>query len=197
MEEILASGRIEEYCLGLLTVAESSELERFAELHPEIKTEIEETRRALDRFSETMEKRPSQPLRDKIFQSIFDVSAEEAEERSRSTFISKHSDLTFWREKIAHIQEPGQRSNIHLEPITLDGKTEQYVAWVKTQVDDEVHEDMVESFLIVEGTCRCFLNEQAYDLKPGDFLEIPLYTNHNLTVTSEQNVKAILQRIRF
>lgn len=195
--EILASGRIEEYCLGLLTAEECLVLEKFAEIHPEIRTEIEETRLALDRFSESIEKRPSHSLKEKIFQTLFTNGSDEVEQLSRSQFISKHSDLSFWKEKAAAIKDPGIRSNIHLEPLWLEGKTEQYVAWVKNNVDDEVHEDMVESFLILEGTCRCFLDDEVLDLKPGDFLEIPLRTHHNLTVTSDQNVKAVLQRIRF
>ena len=196
-KDILGSGLIEEYCLGVLNEYEITELEKLALVHPEIQKEIDDTRLVINQFAKKTDGHPDLSLKDKIFQSIFDGNKDEADRLSYHHFINPHSDLSFWKDQVAHIEDPGKRSNIHLHPIKNEGKTEQFIAWVKSEVDDEVHEDMIESFLILEGTCCCHLNDQKFDLKPGDFLEIPLYTRHSLCVSSKENVKAILQRIHL
>ena len=59
----------------------------------------------------------------------------------------------------------------------------------------EVHHDEYEKFLIVEGTCTITIGDEVHNLVPGNFLSIPLYKNHTVTVTSLIPCKIILQRI--
>ena len=64
----------------------------------------------------------------------------------------------------------------------------------KTGVDDEVHVNEKESFLVLEGECECYVGDNVYRLGPGGFIEIPLHEHHNVKVISEY-VVAVMQRI--
>ena len=51
------------------------------------------------------------------------------------------------------------------------------------------------NFLIVEGTCTILVENEVYQLVPGDYFAVPLHKSHILKVTSEIPCKVILQRI--
>ena len=71
---------------------------------------------------------------------------------------------------------------------------EQFLVRVRHFVAEETHEDLLESFFILEGTCICFLGEHQIPLEAGGFLEIPMFIPHSVTITSDKPVLAILQR---
>ena len=73
----------------------------------------------------------------------------------------------------------------------------QYVIRSTLPIPEEVHHKDLESFLILEGHCRCFLGELTVDLGPGGFLEIPLEVPHRLEITGNTPVLAILQKVRI
>lgn len=195
IEQILASGEIEEYCLGTLSEVRCRKLEELARLYPEIRAEVEQTRFALDHFFSATTGQSSGTIKQRIFDRIFTPAEVDSERLSDSQFINRYSRLETWKEKIKDAKRPENAGNIYLHQILNEGKTLQFVAWVRQNVDAEIHEDMVESFMVLEGTCRCLLGDVEYNLGPGDYLEIPLFTNHSVEVTSNVDVKAILQRI--
>ena len=80
-------------------------------------------------------------------------------------------------------------------PIREDGKIFQYVGYVRDTIPDEDHDDMNESFFILDGTCTLMIDHEAYHFGAGDYFELPLHSTHNVTVTSKQPLKAVLQRI--
>ncbi|MBC8033732.1 MAG: cupin domain-containing protein [Chitinophagaceae bacterium] len=69
------------------------------------------------------------------------------------------------------------------------------IVWLREMAPDEVHHSEYKNFLIVEGTCSITIEEEVHNLVPGDYLAIPLYKNHFVTVTSEEVCKVILQRV--
>lgn len=73
----------------------------------------------------------------------------------------------------------------------------QYVIRSTLPIPEEVHHKDLESFMILEGHCRCFLGERTIDLGPGGFLEIPLDVPHRLEITGNTPVLAILQKVRI
>ena len=60
---------------------------------------------------------------------------------------------------------------------------------------EEIHTNEFERFLIVEGSCDIQIGETVHQLQAGDFLSIPLFENHFVTVTSSIPCKVILQRV--
>ncbi len=76
-ERFLASGLIEQYVLGLTTLEETREVERYAEAHPDVQAEIDALRNAIEQYAAQYAVPPSQELKDKILSGI------EAEEQGR------------------------------------------------------------------------------------------------------------------
>lgn len=69
------------------------------------------------------------------------------------------------------------------------------LVWLKTYAPHEVHDNEYERFLIVEGSCEITFNNKVHSLNPGDYLQIPLHTEHVLKVTSAIPCKVVLQRV--
>ena len=69
------------------------------------------------------------------------------------------------------------------------------IVWIKKMAPQEVHHNEIERFLIIEGSCDIFIEDEVYQLKAGDMLSIPLHKPHSLQVTSAIPCKVILQRI--
>ncbi len=69
------------------------------------------------------------------------------------------------------------------------------VVWMKDMSPAEVHHNEYEKFLILDGSCTVFIENDLHNLTSGDFLSIPLHKEHKIIVTSSNPCKIILQRI--
>jgi quercetin dioxygenase-like cupin family protein len=72
---------------------------------------------------------------------------------------------------------------------------EQFVVQVKVEIPMKVHTHMIESFVLLEGNCRCRLGDKIIEMGPGDFKEVPVDTEHSIEVLTEQHLFAVRQRI--
>jgi mannose-6-phosphate isomerase-like protein (cupin superfamily) len=72
-----------------------------------------------------------------------------------------------------------------------------YVLLLVEQADypDEVHDDLLECFIVLEGECECYIGDDVIHLGPGGFIDIPLYTHHDVKVIKGP-VLAIVQRLK-
>ena len=199
VDQYLASGIIEQYCLGLTTPEEARELEQYCLQYEAVRLELAAVQNTLLEYNQQFSKTPPSNTGSKILNSIEELKLETASFDANGHLhefisVSEFSDINKWQQLISHIQPPAEFENIYIHEIFNDGQKELYVAWAKIGVDDELHTDLKEKFLILEGTCRCQVGEEFLDLGPGGFLDIPLHTNHNLRVTSEGMVKVILSK---
>ncbi|MEP7322768.1 MAG: cupin domain-containing protein [Saprospiraceae bacterium] len=138
------------------------------------------------------------PLNPKLKSNIMDVlnnfSLEEHFDLTNPPLINKYSSLDAWLKGTAHISLPQNAENIFLLPIREKDKIVQFVGYVRDTIPDEDHDDMTESFFILEGTCTLMINHEAHRFAAGDYFELPLNTVHSVKVTSDQPLKAVLQR---
>lgn len=116
--------------------------------------------------------------------------------------ISEHSHASDWNNLVKHIAPPDHFEEIHLEPIRNDQVADIFVAFVKRSVPEESHHDILESFLLLEGTCSCEIidsnkNSRTVHMEAGDYLAIGLDEEHTINVTSEKPAKAILQWLKI
>jgi quercetin dioxygenase-like cupin family protein len=140
-------------------------------------------------------KKPAAELKAKVMAHLFNLSMEEKSDKENLPLINKYSEANWWQKLVKDIAIPSDFENIYLHPLREESKIHQFVAWAKLGVPDENHPEMQESFLILEGACRCQIGSDFFEYQAGDFFEIPLHTDHNLTVISPQPVKVILQRV--
>ncbi len=104
------------------------------------------------------------------------------------------ADYLRWLEKTAG-PDPTSSDNLYARIFTLNPVSTLGVVWIKTETVVETHEDQFESFLILEGSCKIIVGNNSYELGVGDYFQIPLFSPHQIIVTSAIPCKAILQRL--
>lgn len=70
MKDIISSGLLELYCLGLATPAEVSEVEQWAAQYPEVAAEIEAIRLGMEGYADTHAVAPSASVKEKLFAQL-------------------------------------------------------------------------------------------------------------------------------
>jgi mannose-6-phosphate isomerase-like protein (cupin superfamily) len=69
---------------------------------------------------------------------------------------------------------------------------------VKEMVDEEVHYDILESFVLLEGSCECHITNEKGETRivrmgQGDYISMKLGETHDIVITSSKPAKAILE----
>ena len=76
VKELIASGILESYVLGLTSTDETEEVDQMAQQHPKVQNEIATLRSALDEYSLTFEQEPPPQLRERVLKSLEGLKAE-------------------------------------------------------------------------------------------------------------------------
>ncbi len=195
VKEYIESGIIEDYCLGLLSPEAMQDVARNAELYSGIKNEIEAYENALAKYAFALAENKPQTLKKDIFAALDNLEAEENISAENLPIINKYSDAGNWLRFVKPLlPEKLNRSSIIHELPAKNG-IEQFVYWTFDDVPHETHEDEQETILLLEGECRCYIDDEVHDLQAGDFLSIPLHRSHNVTILNGP-VLAIVQRVK-
>ncbi len=200
VDKYIESGILEMYVLGLTSVEENHEVEKMAASHPEISAEIDAITKALVQHSENkiQQMQPNSTVKPLIMATI------DYTERLKNG--EKLSDPPLLNEKstVADYEEWLNRKDLELEKEVEDIEVKligykpgliSAILWIKDSTPYEIHDNEIEKFLIVEGTCDIVTDEKVYSLVPGDYYSIPLHLGHVVKVTSKVPCKAILQRL--
>ena len=82
--------------------------------------------------------------------------------------------------------------NIHVKKITSDSLQSCFIIWVKKGVKGHFHKDHSENLVVIEGRALMTLNNEEFEIKAGDFINIPKGTKHSvLEVLSEVPLKVL------
>ncbi len=145
---------------------------------------------------------PPTHLRSKILSRIEEVKAQKDAhqklELENLPMLADNTNWFDWNELAQSIAPPDEFENIHLHPLESNEKRDLFVAWVKEMVEEEVHHDLLESFLILEGSCECHITNQKGEsrivrLGQGDFITMQIGETHDIVITSLKPTKAILE----
>jgi len=196
MEEYINSGIIQDYCLGLLTEAESRPVEQNAILYTEVKQEIESYLQALEQYATDCAIAPPVHIKNKIAGILNNLALEEAASTQHLPIINKYSGYQNWL-RIVQPLLPAKliTEEMFVHEIRNDDTVSQTLIWTAIDYPDEVHSDEQECFIILEGRCRCYIEgAEVIELGPGGFLEIPLHKHHDVQII--EPVIAVVQRIK-
>jgi mannose-6-phosphate isomerase-like protein (cupin superfamily) len=197
VKEYIASGILEMYVLGQLSEAEAMEVTRNAEMHEEIRREIENITEALMKYGESQAGEVDPTAKPMLLATIdYTQRLKNGEPVSFPPLLSRNSkpsDYAEWLNRKDMVQ-PADAENIFLKIIGYSPEATTAIVWVKEYTPSEVHHNQYERFLIIEGTCDISIEGKVNKLKPGDYLEIPLHAEHNVKITSSIPCKIVLQR---
>jgi mannose-6-phosphate isomerase-like protein (cupin superfamily) len=172
---------------------------------PPTTNEINQTEDTLLNFASEHSLKPPSSLRDKILDKMSTLNKQKETRQNldvnKLPILDESSNWLDWEAVINGIETPNDYENVHLHSLESSDKRELYVAWVKEYVEEEVHHDLLESFLILEGSCVCHIKDKAgrnriVHMNQGDFITMQIGETHKIYITSPEPTKAILQWLK-
>lgn len=192
--EIQQDGLPEDYALGLLNEQEAAAFMQQAGRRPDISGQLASYEKALLHYLEQFAVPVADREKQKLF-SIIDQLEEEQLQTDSFPLIHKYADSNEWLARVKTHLDKMPDTYFAIQTLHDDNKVNISLVRTYNDVPEEIHHDLHESFLVLQGTCSCVIGEETYHLKAGDYLEIPLHADHNVIVTSKEPVIAILQRL--
>lgn len=188
----IASGVLEEYCLGLLSEEDEAYLIQMTILYPEIKEELTAVESAMEKIAVSNAIEPAPGVKQRILAALGFDGTETIANLDQLPTISANTDRQAWFNTLKHLIPDEPSEDFSCEVFRSDDHIRQMLVITKIDVKEEQHSDYLESFFILEGRCECTVGNNVYTLGTGDFLEIPLHLKHNIKLLSPY-VMAILQ----
>lgn len=189
IQEYIASGILQEYCLGLLSGEEKAIVETNCRLYPEIQAELEACRAALLHHAQT----PDPSLRKSIWNLLENVNREEKGLEGRP-LLNRFSEKDTWLRWVQPFLPAVLDRDLFVRVIRDDGQCRQMILWSKVDIPEEEHADVQESFMVLEGECACYVGEEVFRLCAGGYFEIPMHTRHSVKILTPE-VLAVVQRM--
>ncbi|WP_139237253.1 cupin domain-containing protein [Pontibacter akesuensis] len=198
LSEFLESGVLELYVMGATTPQQTQRVEEMAAAYPEIRQEIDAISQAMEAYALAHAVKPRNTVKPLLMATIdYMERMKQGELPATPPVVTENSrpeDFATWLNR-EDMMLPPDAENIHARIIGYTPAATTAIVWIKDRSDQEVHEDELERFLIVEGTCNIIAGEQTHSLQAGDYFAVPLHTPHMFIVTSDYPCKAILQRL--
>jgi len=195
IQAFIESGILEMYALDLLDPNEREEAELMISFFPEIRKELDSIQNALEMYADSRAIRPRPHLKDKIRESISYLKKEQELDALNLPLINHLSDHKQWMNLVKDfIPSKWQSDTPFYKIIQQSDKVLQMVIATSVDTLDEVHDNEYESFLILEGRCKCTVGQDVLFMKEGDFMAIPLHEHHTVELISD-TVVAIVQKI--
>lgn len=182
VEDYIASGNLEAYCLGNLTAAEEAELWEFCRLFPKVRQELHAVEQSLEKLAEALAVIPPGRNKMRLLARLNELPV-----------IDETTDHTDWLAAFMGLIPAQPADDLVFHPLTTRPELSQTLVYSRLSIPEETHDDLMESFFILEGTCTCTVSGVQHHLSPGGFLEIPLHVPHDIRLTSP-HVLAILQQ---
>lgn len=164
--------------------------------------DIELAENAFISFAKEFTTAPPPHLKSRILSKIHSLNKDASDRRVLHLdilpLLEENSNWLDWNEAVRGIEPPKDFGSIYLHVLESNKERDLFVAWVREYVEEEVHHDLLESFLILEGTCECHIrgldgNMRVVRLTQGDFITMGVGETHDVVITSLQPAKAILQ----
>jgi mannose-6-phosphate isomerase-like protein (cupin superfamily) len=193
----IESGILELYAMGTLSETEHAEVLHNLELYAELREELECIEKALENYALQNNITSSPKLKAKLLDSISNLENEKEISLSNLPIINKYSDYKNWLKLIKSFGDlPLDNDGRHITMLRHNEEITQMLIVSTTDIEEETHLIEHESFLILEGECRCTVGDHVRMMSAGDFMQIPLFEAHDVQLVSPK-VTAILQRVRI
>ncbi|MEO7216312.1 cupin domain-containing protein [Mucilaginibacter sp.] len=190
-KEYIKSGILETYCTGALNATEQQEVLRMCALYPAIKQELEEIQLVIEQLALSFAVTPRPELRERILNAAFNTPTLDL---NNLPLTDSSSDLDTWLKALFGLIPQEHTEPFYHHLLRHDDQVTQALVVSKVNIPDETHSDLIESFFILEGSCRCLIDGQEHILHAGDFLEIPLHQHHDVVLLTPYVVAIHQQR---
>ena len=165
-------------------------------------SDVQLTEDSLIRFAQEYSVVPSPDLKSQILKKIHALNKASNNrtelQLDNLPLLDISSNWLDWEKAVEGINPPEDFEGIHLHELESNEERQLFVAWVREYVEEEVHHDLIESFLLLEGTCECHITDpegygRVVRMSVGDFITMEPGETHDVIITSLEPAKAILQ----
>jgi mannose-6-phosphate isomerase-like protein (cupin superfamily) len=191
----IASGVIEDYCLGSLDEKQMQEVDRLAADHPSIRKEIIACQQSVELYARSLDRPAPEALKENTLALIDNLIREESIQTNELPLLNKYSDSKNWLLKVRPLLPGKLEDDMFVHVLQDNEEVEQLLMWTRVDIPDEVHVLEKESFIVLEGECECYIDDKVIKLKAGEFIDIPMHAHHDVKVVKGP-VLAIVQRLK-
>ena len=168
--------------------------------------EVQQVEAALLSLANAYAVEPPLSMKDQIMAKIAQMNAQKAVQKAfdlnNLPLLTPQSNWLDWKETVKDIARPEEFDNVHLHVLESNDTRELFLAFVKEMVPEEVHHDLLESFILLEGACECHItNEEGNEtrivrMRSGDHIAFKIGEVHDIHITSGEPAVAILQWLK-
>ncbi len=194
-QEYIESGIVLDYSLGLLTGQEKLDFEQALNLFPELIEEFKAIQEGLEKYASAYSNMPLPATKGKVMNALENLLLEKQMDLTKLPVINRFSDHKAWMAALAPLLPNKVEGEPFMHVLTATDSITQVLVMSATDIPDEVHEDVWESFIILDGECECYIGtDRVVRLTAGGYLEIPMHEHHDVKIISKY-VVGIMQRI--
>lgn len=191
-------GWLELYALGALLPEEVAAAEEMIQNDPALQQELGHIYETLANYGVMHSTAPPANMKERIM-GAWDLHVEEMahvnpERPPLLTVNSTGKDYAFWLNREGMVP-PAQFQDLFFIPVAMNEQALTAIVWINGHVEEEMHEDSIEQFLVLEGSCVINIEGDVHHLKAGDYLSVPTLLWHTVDVTSDITCKLIVQRV--
>ncbi|MDZ4845141.1 MAG: cupin domain-containing protein [Chitinophagales bacterium] len=187
--ELIESGIIESYCLGLATEEERALVNRFAQRDRSVRIEIDAVINALALYALQHTPPPSY-MKKRIMSAI--------EQENVPPLLTADTTVEEWVNYIRklNIQPPDEYKSLMIIDLAGNAQCQTFAAWAHAgdELPEEVHHDQNEYLFICSGECVMTIDGKKTAYKKGGFIAIPPGLNHSAVITGKETMLVIVQR---
>ncbi|WP_026896871.1 cupin domain-containing protein [Daejeonella oryzae] len=198
INELIQSGLLESYLMGMASPHEIEQVEQMAEAHEEIREELNAIEQVLEEYALQNAIEPDPIIKPFLMATIDYKDRLAIGEIPESPPVlhenSKIADYDQWINR-SDMVAPVDLTDIYAKIISYTSDMICALVWIKEMAPQETHDNEFERFLILEGSCIITIENAEHSLHAGCYLEIPLHKNHFVRITSDIPCKVILQRV--
>jgi mannose-6-phosphate isomerase-like protein (cupin superfamily) len=191
LQDYINSGILEQYCLGLLDSDEANQVVGYCVQYPDLQNELKSIEEALEKMAAEKALTPPLQLKEKVLARLGFVGNEVLDINNLPP-TDAYSNYLNWLQAVEHLLPTEPFEGLNIQVLQQTDKLTQMLVVAKVDVPDESHDNYAESFFILDGKCSCTIDGNEVFLNAGDFLEIPLYAEHDVKMLTP-TVTAILQ----
>ena len=188
--ELMESGIIEAYCLGMASAEEAALVNHFAQVDNAVRDELEAIANALVKYAAAHAVVPSDGVKQRILA--------ENGHQAMAPLLTSESSVEEW---LGYLQsnkvfEPEHYEGIHAIDLPSNDTQYTFAAWANQgdRLPDEVHTHEEEYLLICSGECEMTVEGKKTQHKRGDLITINRGKVHSVLVTGKETMLVIVQR---
>lgn len=195
-QQLIASGKLKAFLLGTLPVGELAAIIKASADHPEVREELLRLEGMLERSSQGVVPVDKPEVKSRIMERLRldDWHQDEPGSPPILHAASSRSDYAAWLD-LPTMVPPAEYDDPFFIPIGQTTQALTAIVWMRKGSPEEVHTDVVEKFLVIEGCCEIRTADTTTRLGPGSVHSIPLHVVHEVVVISDVPCKVIVQRV--